>query len=321
MRLTFLGTSAGKPTRERNVSAIALECEQERRWYLFDCGEGTQHRLLESRLSPGKLGVIFITHLRGDHYYGLPGLLSTKKLDRSASPIRLYGPKGIRAFVEAALNTSPEHLGYTLEIFEFEGGETYTFERFSLEVLPVVHSIESYAFAIKEHDTTDKLDEAKLRSMGIEPSPLYGELKQGRSITCNGRTVSPSEVMLDPVIGRSLIISGDNSEPAVFGDRLGKIDLLVHECTYTQDVFDALVETTLHTTARDLAAAAQRYGLKNLIATHINARYGTHGKHPLAEVETELKSIYRGVVRIASDFDTFELGRNGRLTYLGRQSS
>ena len=136
MKLTFLGTAAGKPTRERNVSALALECEQERQWYLFDCGEGTQHQLLRSRLSFGKLGIIFISHLHGDHYYGLPGLLSTKKLDRSTSPVTLYGPMGIKAFVEACLNISPDHLGYDLKIIEFEGGETFTFERFNVKILP-----------------------------------------------------------------------------------------------------------------------------------------------------------------------------------------
>jgi ribonuclease Z len=317
MKLTFLGTSAGKPTRERNVSALALECEQERRWYLFDCGEGTQHQLLRSRLSFGKLGVIFITHLHGDHYYGLPGLLSTKKLDRSTSPVTLYGPRGIRAFVEASLKTSPEHLGYDLQIIEFAAGDSFMFERFSVQVLPLVHSVESFAFAIKEHDTANRLDEPKLRAMGVEPSPLYGRLKQGHSVVHDGKRIEPSEVMLDPLIGRSLIIAGDNSDPLVLGERMEDVDLLVHESTYTQAVFDALMEKTLHTTAKGLAAAAQAKGVKNLIATHINARYAPGSRHALEEIETELKAGYPGNVYVANDFDAFYLKRGGILEYLG----
>jgi len=99
MKLTFLGTSAGRPTKERNVSALGLEFDQDNKWYLFDCGEGTQRQIMKSRLSIGKLDTIFITHLHGDHYYGLPGLLSTKKLETSLKALTIYGPKGIKDFL------------------------------------------------------------------------------------------------------------------------------------------------------------------------------------------------------------------------------
>jgi ribonuclease Z len=310
VRLTFLGTSAGKPTRERNVSAVALECAQERFWYLFDCGEGTQHQILRSHLNAGKLGTIFISHLHGDHYYGLPGLLSTKKLDQSTSPITLYGPKGIRRFVEAALNISEAHLGYRLTITEYEPYQQFKFGRFSVTILPLVHSKESVAFYIREYDTANRLDEGKLRAMGLEPSPLYGELKQGRSILHEGRKIAPASVMRDPVRGRRLIIAGDNREPEVMGNALEGIDLLVHECTYTQSIYDNLLEKTLHTTARDLGMAAQQYGVKHLIATHINPRYNARGRHPLSEVSEEIAAHYKGRLFIAEDFASYRLGRD-----------
>jgi ribonuclease Z len=311
--LTFLGTSAGKPTRERNVSAVALECAQERSWYLFDCGEGTQHQILRSHLSAGKLGTIFISHLHGDHYYGLPGLLSTKKLDKSASPITLYGPKGVRRFVEAALNTSEAHLGYRLTIIEYEPNQRFAFDRFSVTVLPLVHSKESVAFHIVEYDTTNRLDEGKLRAMGLAPSPLYGELKRGRSIMHEGRRIDPASVMRDPVRGRRLIIAGDNQVPEVMENALRDVDLLVHECTYTQTDYDRLVEKTLHTTARDLGTAAERFGVRHLIATHINPRYGASGRHPVAEVYDEIAAYYRGTLFIAEDFACYCLGRDYKL--------
>ena len=313
MTLTFLGTSAGKPTRERNVSAVALECAQVRSWYLFDCGEGTQHQILRSRLNAGKLGTIFISHLHGDHYYGLPGLLSTKKLDQSTSPISLYGPKGIRRFVEAALNISEEHLGYRLTITEYEPHQRFEFDRFSVTTLPLVHSRESVAFYIEEYDTTDRLDEPKLRAMGLEPSPLYGELKRGRSILHDGVRIDPVSVMRNPVSGRRLIIAGDNQVPEVMGSALQDVDLLVHECTYTQAVYDNLFEKTLHTTARDLGAAAERYGVRHLIATHINPRYSDEGRHPISEVFDEIAASYRGKLFIAEDFASYRIGRDYRV--------
>ncbi len=119
MKLTFLGTSAGKPTRERNVSALALEFDQDNKWYLFDCGEGTQRQIIQSKLSLGKLDTIFITHLHGDHYFGLIGLICTKKLDIALNDLTIYAPKGLKKFLECAVDISEEHLGYKLTLIEY----------------------------------------------------------------------------------------------------------------------------------------------------------------------------------------------------------
>ncbi len=311
MKLTFLGTSAGKPTKERNVSALALEMDQDNRWYLFDCGEATQHQLLHTHLSIGKLDTIFITHLHGDHYYGLPGLLSSKKMDAALKPLVLYGPKGIKKYLECVMDVSESYLGYALNIIEFKADETFIFDKFTLKVLPLVHSVESFAFYIKEHAKSNRLDEQKLRSRGLEPSPLYGELKSGKSIMFGGQWLDPKEFMLEPIAGRSVIIAGDNSRPAVLGSHLENLDLLVHECTYTQEVFDNLAKKVLHTTASDLGVAAGAKEVKNLIATHISPRYRKEG--PLSEenICQEIKSNYQGNCYVAKDFDIYYLdGKN-----------
>lgn len=305
-----MGTSAGKPTRERNVSALALEFEQESKWYLFDCGEGTQRQIMQSSLSLGRLETIFITHLHGDHYYGLPGLLATKKLDGALRPMTIYGPQGIKAFLECSLDTSETHLGYLLNIIEYRSEESFVFDKFALKVLPLVHSKESVAFYIKENDITDRLDEAKLRAVGLEPSPLYGELKRGESITFEGRVLEPKAFMLEPVIGRSLIIAGDNSIPEVLGSYLDDLDLLVHECTYTQEVYDKLVTKVLHTTAKDLGEAAQNKGVKNLIANHIDPRYNRESPLGVEMIYDEIKQRYKGRLFVADDFDVYCLGRD-----------
>lgn len=311
MQFTFLGTSAGKPTRERNVSALGLELDQDTQWYLFDCGEGTQHQLLRSRLSIGKLSTIFITHMHGDHYYGLPGLLSSKKLDKALNPLTIYGPKGIRKFIECVMNDiSYEKLGYRLTIIEYSPQEEYTFDKFFLKVLPLVHSVESHAFYIKEYDTANRLDEEKLKALGLEPSPLYGKLKRGKSIVVNGEEIHPDSFMLEPKIGRRVIIAGDNDRPEILGSYLDEVDLLVHECTYLQKTYDNLQVKVQHTTARDLGICAQKHRVKNLIATHINPRYNTNGKIGIEAVDAEIAQHYNGNIFIANDFDCYYLNRD-----------
>jgi len=180
-------------------------------------------------------------------------------------------------------------------------------------VLPLVHSKASVAFYIKENDITDRLDEPKLRELGLEPSPLYGRIKRGEQITLNGREIDPEAYMLEPVIGRTLIIAGDNSDPSVLGDYLEELDLLVHECTYTQEVYDRLVTKVLHTTAKELGLAAEQRGVKNLIANHIDPRYDTEAPLRVEMIYDEIKRHYSGKLYIADDFDVYRLGRDGDL--------
>jgi len=313
MKLTFLGTSAGKPTKERGLSALALEFDQDNKWYLFDCGEATQFQLLHSRLSIGKLESIFITHLHGDHFYGLPGLLASKKMDEALKPLTIYGPKGIEKFIKSVFETSKSEPGYELNIIEYNDGDEFVFDKFKVKVLPLIHSLDSVAFYIEENDTTNRLDEKKLRSIGLEPSPLYGELKRGKTILHEGKEIEPKEYMLDVVNGRKIIIAGDNKEPDILGEYLKDLDLLVHECTYTQEVYDSLKKKFLHTTAKDLGVSCSKFKVKNLIATHISPRYHDDGKYPVKLIADEIRKNYDSMVFVANDFDEFYLQRDGEL--------
>ena len=316
MQLTFFGTSAGKPTKERNVSAVGLQFQQDDKWYLFDCGEATQHQIMRSSHSIGKLAVIFITHLHGDHYFGLPGLLSTKKLDTSLRSLRIYGPKGIRKFLECVLDVSFDNLGYELSIIEFEAEDTFVFDRFTLDVVALEHSIESFAFYIKENDITNKINEVKLRAIGMEPSALYGELQRGKRVNFEGKELDPKDFTLDPVCGRSLILAGDNARPDIIGEYLQEIDLLVHECTYTQEDYDHLQVKVMHTTAKDLGIAIQKRSVKNLIATHINPRYNKNGTKGVDVIYDEIKNYFSGNLFIAEDLDRYFIKRDGSVEKL-----
>jgi ribonuclease Z len=307
MKLTFLGTSAGKPTKERALTAIALEFNQSNNWYLFDCGEATQFQLLHSKLSVGKLEAIFITHLHGDHFYGLPGLLASKKIDGALKPLTIYGPKGIKKFITYLVELTDKDIGYELTIIEYKPYQEFTFDKFVLKVLPVIHSVDSVAFYIKENDKSNQLDEVKLRAIGLEPSPLYGKLKSGQTIMHKNQKIIPEKYMLEPKKGKSLIISGDNAKVDILSDYLQDLDLLIHECTYTQEVFDNLKKKILHTTARDLGIVSDRYNIKNLIATHISPRYHRDGKFTIKMIEEEIRQNYENILFIANDFDIFEL--------------
>jgi ribonuclease Z len=313
MQFTFLGTSAGKPTRERNVSALGVEFDQESAWYLFDCGEATQHQLQKSPLRIGRLSTIFITHLHGDHIFGLPGLLASKKMDEALKDITIYGPPGIKQFIECAISISQMHLGFDVKVIEYEAYDTFVFNRFRVTILPLVHSIESFAFYIEENDICNRLDEAGLRAIGLAPSPLYGELKKGKTIIHEGKTIKPHDYMLAPVPGRRVIIAGDNQKPEILGDYLDKLDLLIHEATYTKEVYDKLPKKVLHTTAKELSLTCARHNVKNLIATHISARFSDQGKYGLKPLYEELMKDYDGGLYIANDFDRFYLYRGGKL--------
>jgi len=208
------------------------------------------------------------------------------------------------------INVSFENLGYKLKIIEFEAQETFSFDKFSLKILALEHSIESFAFYLKENDITNKLNEEKLQSIGLEPSPLYGELQYGNSIVFQGKKLEPTEYTLDPIPGRSLIIAGDNKRPDILEKYLENLDLLVHECTYTQEDYDHLQLKVMHTTAKELGRVVQKMRVKNLIASHINPRYNTKSTMGVEVILNEIKGSYKGRLFIANDFDVYRLDRN-----------
>jgi len=313
MKFLFLGTSAGRPTRQRNVSALALSMENEEGWYLFDCGEATQHQILKSSLKSGGLKNIFITHLHGDHYYGLLGLIDSFKMDNRKDELNIYAPKGLRGFLNCALDISFEKLGYRLNITEFEAYEEFRFGKFSIKVLPLYHSVESFAFYVKEYDKSNSLDEEKLKNDGLMPSELYGELKRSREVCVDGKIYHPKDYFLEPIKGRQAVICGDNAKPEMLEKHIKGVDLLIHEATYTKEVYENLPVKVLHSTAYDVGKMAQKTGVKNLIVTHISPRYHDKGKYPLKLLEDEIRQNFKGNFFIARDFDSFFLYRFGVL--------
>ncbi|MBO0722215.1 MAG: MBL fold metallo-hydrolase, partial [Blastocatellia bacterium] len=211
MRIIPLGTSSGKPTLNRNVSATAVVGEGE--WWLFDCGEATQIQIARAGLSPHKLVGIFITHLHGDHFNGLPGLLSTMALDQREREMTLVGPPGIRDYLELLGRLRILFFNYPVKIrelgAEYFGGkpeeQVYESARYTIVTRPLDHRIFALGYRVEEKLKPGRFDLEKARQLGIPAGPLYGQLQSGNQITLpDGRMIKPSDVLGPPRRGKSV---------------------------------------------------------------------------------------------------------------------
>lgn len=192
MELLFLGTGGGVPAKHRNVTSIALKLLEERNSiWLFDCGEGTQQQILHTTLKPRKIEKIFITHLHGDHIFGLPGLLSSRSFQGGDEPLVVYGPKGIREYVLTSLKVSGTHLKYALSFHEItEEGVLFQDQKFKVTCLELDHGIQSFGYRIEESDHQGMLQVEALKAAGVPFGPMYGRIKNGETVTLeNGQVI------------------------------------------------------------------------------------------------------------------------------------
>ncbi len=282
-----------------------MQLENSRDWMLFDCGEGTQYRLMQTPLSPFTLSKIFITHLHGDHIYGLFGLLASRGLSRASSSLQIYGPKGISELLESVLRLSQLNLPFELEITEICEGDTFHFENFIVETVKMSHSITTFGFVLTEAQKEGRFDLQKAKEAGIPEGPLYGRLKRGEIVTLpDGRIIDGKDFTEPPRRGKRVIIGGDNDSPALF-EKFEDVDLMIHEATYTEADFEKLPRKFMHSTAKSVAIAASHMGVKRLILTHISPRYDKYGR--VFELLEEAKSHFDGEVEVAYDLMTVKV--------------
>ncbi|MDU2938861.1 MAG: ribonuclease Z [Enterobacteriaceae bacterium] len=300
MELTFLGTSAGVPTRTRNMTSILVNLQQPTAsaLWLFDCGEGTQHQLLNTVFHPGKLDKIFITHLHGDHLFGLPGLLCSRSMQGNPQPLTLYGPKGLREFVETALRLSGSWTDYPLTIEEISAGHVFSDDRYTVTAFALNHPVECYGYRIEEHDKPGALNATALKAEGIAPGPLFQQLKQGLSVALeDGRVINGQDYLSAPTPGKKLAIFGDTAPcPAALSLADG-VDLMVHETTLEHAMAEK-ANSRGHSSTIQTAELAKAAGVGRLIMTHVSSRYDAAG---CAELLAECRRVFPET-QLAEDF-------------------
>jgi len=290
MELLFLGTSAGMPIRDRNVTSIALRFSQQSgAFWLFDCGEATQHQMIHTTLKPNRMSKLFITHLHGDHVFGIPGLLSSRSNLGGTELLEIYGPPGLRELVETNLRITETHLVYPLEIKEIAEGVIYQDDRFTIEAAQLDHRIDCYGYRIMERERVGALNAEWLAEMGVPPGPLYGQLKAGKDITLDdGRVIRAADAVRASIPGRIIAILGD-TRPCEHAVTLSEgADVLVHEATFAHDLADKAEEYG-HSTTLQAAQIAASGGVKKLLITHFSSRYKNED---LAVLEAEARTVF-----------------------------
>lgn len=322
MRFTFLGTSAGTPTRQRNVTGLALAIDDARDWYLFDCGEATQHRLLHTRYSSAKLRAIFITHVHGDHCYGLPGLIASANMSGRTAALTICAPDGIEQFLRATfLHTDIRELRFPLHFvrsdmpdFHYDDGQL------SVSAHPLSHRVPCFAYRAEERPP-QRLLESALDQAGLPRGPLWNQLQRGEDITLpSGQQFKARDFSRPAWPPRSVVIGGDNDQPPLLHDAMRRSDVLIHEATFSEDVLAKVGPKYMHSTAAMVAKAAHSAGLPHLVLTHFSQRYrlggGEHVEHSIDELIDEARQHYHGELHMAEDLHSYLLSRDRQLQHI-----
>src|SRR6266496_819190 len=294
LTVTFLGTSAARPTVERNVSGLAIHREGET--MLFECGEGTQRQMMRYGVA-FTLSEIFFTHFHADHFLGVIGLIRTFGLQGRTDALFLYGPKGAKKVLGQAIQLGVERVPFPVEIVEVKAGEAIrgpgsgARDGYEIRAFATEHGGGSVGYALREFERRGRFDVEKAKAAGIPEGPLWGKLSKGEPITLsNGPTFQPSDFVGPKRPGRLVVFTGDTRPSASVVDAAQGADLLIHEATFGDEEKDRAKETG-HSTAKEAAQVALAAKAKRLVLCHVSARYSTSAD----ELVTEAREVFPAV--------------------------
>jgi ribonuclease Z len=271
--LLILGTSSATPTSERNPSGQLLNvCE---RYFLIDCGEGTQMQLRRFRSKFQAIGHILVSHMHGDHFFGLPGLLSSMHLLGRQQPLRIYCPKELKEVMDVICTASDTRFNFQIEwVFTSRDGMRLLFEDEKVEVysFPLKHRIHCTGFLFREKPLPRKIDKTRLTSMNISFADIH-RLKAGLDVVSNdGKTILNRDATVDPPPPRSYAYCSDTVYDPKVADYVAGAGLLYHESTFLEDNSERAGKT-FHSTAKQAATIAKLAGVGQLMLGHYSSRY------------------------------------------------
>jgi ribonuclease Z len=300
IRVVFLGTSGSVPTLKRSLPSVVVQCPRDQ--WMFDCGENVQRQMMQAKVSFHRKMKVFITHLHGDHVLGLPGLLQTMALMDRKEPVQVYGPVGLKDFLVCTKETLNFGLTFPVEISEILAeGVVCDEQEYSVVAIKSNHAVQSYAFAFVEKPRPGKFYPKKALALGVAAGELWSRLQGGEEITlADGKVVKPSDVMGPLRAGRKIVYTGDTRPIEAFAKFAAGADLVIHDCTFDDSLTDkALVDG--HSTPTQAAQEAKAAGAKQLVLSHISARYPNAG----LLLEQAKKTFPNSV--LAEDFMELEL--------------
>jgi ribonuclease Z len=300
LRVVFLGTSGSVPTLKRSLPSVVVQCPRDQ--WMFDCGENVQRQMMGAKVSFHRKMKVFITHLHGDHVLGLPGLLQTMALMDRKEPVQIYGPVGLKDFLVCTKETLNFGLNYPVEINQIlSEGVVCDEEEYSVIATRSNHAVESYAFAFVEKPRPGKFYPKQALALGVAAGEEWSKLQRGEEITlANGKVVKPSDVMGPMRAGRKIVYTGDTKPFETFARFAEGADLVIHDCTFD----DSLAEKAAvdgHSTPSQAAGQAKAAEAKQLVLSHISARYPNAGL-----LLDQAKKIFSNTI-LAEDFMELEL--------------
>ena len=288
MKIVFLGTGGTYPSKQRNVTSVAIQLPGE--VIMFDCGEGTQRQLMRSSVSFMKIKKIFVSHLHADHFLGIPGLVQSMSLNGREEALTIYGPAGTRENVVSMLGLGYFKSGFNVLAEDLAPGSALDFEEYNIRCVEADHSIPSLAYSLEEKPRPGKFNLGKAKRLSIPEGPLFRRLQEGRPITVGGRKILPEQVLGPARSGRKIVYTGDTKPSGVITKLAKNADVLIHDSTL-DSTHGKLAFDFGHSTAAEAARIAKAANVRTLFLVHISPRYES-----TAVLEREAKKIFRNSI-------------------------